>query len=147
MGFSKELRARFSSLGPDRLVERGQGCWNCTSWSVEKAQEFYWNKVRPDTLEKALKIALESPLKEKDPRVLAIRKTIPQLDQGLEQAVWGVCAKGKMNADFTHTTGLCEDGWVGAQGASLASLGKPDLLPMELLERQEKVETHGDDEN
>ncbi len=144
MAFSKNLRQTFG-LGADRIVERGQGCWNCTSFDNEKAKELWWNKARAASVEKGVKLALEAPLGEEDPRVLALRKMVPEVDVGMEQVVWGICAKGKMEADFVHSTGLCADGWSGKQGASLATQGKTDILPMEALERQEKAETHGDD--
>lgn len=133
MGLIDKFRKKVG-LPADRVVERGQGCWNCIHGSHAAAVDLWWHKAREATLARGLELATNSALGEKHPGVLAIRESVPQFDAGIENATWLVCKAGKSEADFTHSTYLCPN-WSGQQGSSLATQGKTDLLPEEVLHR------------
>jgi hypothetical protein len=135
-------------LGDSHIKERTQGCWSCTHFSTEKAIELWWNGARKAMAARGAELAATVGLQ--DPRVQALRKTLPEMDVGMETRLWGICTGG----GFTYTDGvkqppfgdhqfiqsvfLCEK-WTGAQGSSVAREGqKADLLPQEVIERHEE---------
>jgi len=145
MGFSKEFRRKLGvALPEDHVVERKQGCWNCSSWSAEKAVDLWWSRAREAMLARAVEVATKSPRGEQDPSVKNIRAMIPQVDAGMSNAVFGVCAmagKGGAEADFVASTFQCRV-WNGAAGASIARGGEAaDKLPGELMEDLNSIET------
>jgi len=142
---SKELLAeallsKLPGVGIERIAIRTQGCWNCRNFRVEKAKDLWWDHARGALLANATKIAIESPLGEKDPRVVAVRHMIPLTDKKAHLGELGCCSVGKqpdgaLVGDFIFSTYLCGQ-WSGAEGASVAREGeKADALPEELLER------------
>lgn len=135
MGFNKEFRKALgvSGLGEDRVQERTQGCWNCKHWDPEKAITLWWDQTRTAWLAKAAGRAVTHG--ENDMKVRGLRQTIPQIDAGMEQHVWGLCAlntDGGSEGLFKASTYMC-DKWSGAVGASVAREGQaPDRLPAEI---------------
>ena len=145
MGDDKpKLRSQLSQVlvPKERVVSRGQGCWNCSSWSREKAKPL-WTDKRQNDLKTALEIALSSPNGEDDVRVRNIRKMVNDLDHLVASGHMGVCLGGGRTADgnpvgdFVAHAFLC-DRWSGVSGASLATGGKTDPLPEELREKLDK---------
>lgn len=120
----------------DRTVSRGQGCWNCTNSSHAGK---WWNERRLIDLKAAVVLAQESPLGEKLPKVVQIRRMVDMLDKAVAEGAMirctkGVTAIGETIGDLTPHNYLC-DRWCGAVGASLAREGgAPDKLPEELME-------------
>lgn len=123
---------------PDRTFVRGQGCWNCVH---AKPPGPRWFDQRQQKLDYALRIALQSQLKENDPEVVKIRRTVEMIDGAVLRGDVFVCDVGKTAAgepvgDFVTSAFLCGR-WSGRDGASLARAdhGKLDELPEELRER------------
>lgn len=136
-------------LGSSHIKERTQGCWNCVHFSTEKAIELWWNGARQSMAARGAEIAATAGID--DPRVQALRKTLPEMDVGMETKLWGLCTGGGFTykdvagrkskepiTGFVQNAFLCEK-WTGAQGASVARDGqKADLLPGEVIERHEE---------
>jgi hypothetical protein len=143
------LRKKYPGVNSDeRLVVRSQGCWNCTHFSKEKAKDLWWNEARAAQLNRAVKLALESPLGENSMPVKNIRAMIPVIDKAIEEGRFGRCSVGKQPdgtpvADFIEQGYMCQM-WTGAEGASVAREGAtlPEKLPEEVMERlmEKKVE-------
>ena len=132
------FNSKFPTIAKDRIVERNAGCWNCKHFSTEKAKTLWWSTARNATIAKGVQIAMSSPLGEQDPKVLAIRSSVPKTDIGMEQGTWGICGMagrgGGKGADFVNATGMCHV-WTGAEGASVALEGERiNALPEEVLE-------------
>jgi hypothetical protein len=126
----------------ERVVERTQGCWNCTHWDAAKAKPF-WTERRQLDLTKALELSLNSSNKqgEDHPHVVNIRRMVDNLDHMVASGSVGMCegngrtANGDPVGDLVAHSFLC-DRWSGTQGASIAREGqRADLLPEELEER------------
>lgn len=140
-------RTKYNGVGLERIAVRTQGCWNCIHGSADKANERWWNEARQMLLQKAVGLAMKSPIGEKDQHVLAIRKGVPEMDAQMTKQEWVTCKVGKKADgtpvdDFVASTYLCSQ-WTAAQGASVAREGAaPDKLPEELMERlhERKVE-------
>lgn len=139
-------------LGSSHIKERTQGCWNCVHFSTEKAIEIWWNGARQAMAARGAELAATAGLA--DPRVQALRKTLPEMDVGMETKLWGICTGGGFtykevngrkvkqppfeDTQFIQNAFLCEK-WTGAQGSSIAREGqKADLLPQEVVERHEE---------
>lgn len=136
----------------ERLVSRGQGCWNCKHWDREKAK-LYWPQKRQNDLKVALDLALNLPGGEpktaeecKSPEALRcfnIKAMVNSLDHLVASGHVGVClgggrtASGQPVGDFVVHSFLC-DRWSGVSGASLATGGKTDALPEELIDKLNK---------
>jgi len=126
----------------DRVVSRGQGCWNCKWWSPEKAKPL-WTEKRQNDLATAAKLALESPKGENDVRVYNIRAMVNSLDHLVATGHAGIClgngrtADGNPVGDLVVHSFLC-DRWSGVTGSSLATGGKTDMLPEELADKLNK---------
>lgn len=136
------MSAKESSQGSDAFkpIIRHRGCWNCTHWdNQEKAQNFWGVRRRADLNTAFLETKI-NPLGENAPKVISIRRTVDQVDHAVASGVFGVCLKGKAEADLVHNAYLC-DGWTGKEGSSLStSATTPDLLPEELkAEREDKL--------
>lgn len=123
---------------PDRTFARGQGCWNCIH---AKSPVDRWLTKRATKLAYAVQIALQSPNKEDDPEVVAIRRQVDQIDGHCRRKEIYTCdhgrtADGQPVGDFVASAFLC-DQWSGQVGASLARAdnGKLDDLPEELRDK------------
>ena len=123
-----------------RTFERKTGCWSCKHYDRELAIK-YWRGRRQQDLQIALAAALTSPMGEKDPKVVNIRRMIDAIDHGLAAGTLGKCFGGGIDAndnpvgDFVKAVYLCRK-WSGAQGASVAHAGEGvDPLPMELEDK------------
>jgi hypothetical protein len=134
----------------DRVLSRGQGCWNCTGWDREKAKPL-WEQKRQVDLQTALNIALELPDGEpktaeeaKTPQAMRcfnIKKMVDSLDHLVASGHVGCCTRGGRTADgnpvgdFVVHSFLC-DRWNALAGASLAREGgKLDDLPEEARDK------------
>lgn len=134
----------------ERVLSRGQGCWNCKSWDREKAKPL-WEQKRQVDLKTALDIALDLPGGEpktaedcKTPQALRcfnIKKMVDSLDHLVASGHVGCCtgggrtANGEEVGDFVVHAFLC-DRWSSLAGASLAREGgKLDDLPEEAAEK------------
>ena len=127
----------------DRIISRGQGCWNCKHWDREVAKP-RWTHNRQRDLNTALSIALTSPTGEDDPRVVNVRAMVDDIDHLVAQGYVGVCQGGGKTEDGNPVGDLvlhqflCGQ-WSGRSGASLATGGKLDALPLELADKLNKV--------
>jgi hypothetical protein len=137
----------------ERVIDRGQGCWNCKHWDREIAKPL-WTEKRQFDLNTALNLALNLPGGEpknvdecKSPEALRcfnIKKMVDSLDHLVASGHVGCCkgggrtANGEQVGDFVVHSFLC-DRWSGVSGASLAREGKTDLLPEELAENMKKL--------
>lgn len=148
------LRSALSTVlvPKERVVERGQGCWNCRHWDREKAKPL-WQEKRQNDLKTALNIALSLP--DGEPKTAAecktqealrcfnIKKMVDSLDHLVASDHVGVCMGGGRTedgnpvGDFVVHSFLC-DRWSGVSGASLATGGKMDDLPGELADKLKK---------
>jgi hypothetical protein len=97
---------------PERIVERNAGCWNClhfdTGFTFENLLiQHYTNKFKS--------------FKERGfPDEPARQHTEAALKPLQNKGHVGVCLKGKSEGDFVANRYLCDNGWSGVQGASLA---------------------------
>lgn len=121
----------------DRVLSRGQGCWNCIHG--QRAKE-WWSRRRQEDLGKALQIAIESPDGETDIQVTNIRRMVDAVDHAVAKGAMLRCTKGKTAngqpvGDLVTHNYLC-DRWTAAPGASIARGGaKADELPEEILDK------------
>jgi hypothetical protein len=123
-----------------RTYERTQGCWNCMHSSSEEARRF-WLDQREKDLKIATEITLGSPIGEKEPKVVNIRRMTALIDEAVFKGDLIKCSGSGVDAndnpvgDLVKANYLCRK-WSGAQGASVARAGEaPDLLPMELEDK------------
>jgi hypothetical protein len=121
----------------NRLFSRSQGCWNCKGRGSAKE---YWNGKRQEKLTKAIALAHESLLGEKDCRVVEIRRGIDYVDNQVAAGRLVVCRNNGRTGDgspvgeFVDQSYLC-DRWIAAEGASIArGASASDKLPEELEE-------------
>lgn len=137
----------------ERVIGRGQGCWNCKHWDPAAAKPL-WSEKRQNDLKTALDLALNLPGGEpksadecRSPEALRcfnIKSMVNSLDHLVASGHAGVCkgggrtANGEQVGDFVVHSFLC-DRWSGVSGASLAREGKTDLLPEELAEKMKKL--------
>lgn len=116
--------------------DRTQGCWNCIHAQPGKV---VWDTNRQRDLQRALAIALESPLGEGDQRVVNIRNMVDTTDHAvaagaLRHCDKGITALGLPVGDLVAHNYLCTK-WTAAPGASLArEVGKTEKLPEELAD-------------
>jgi hypothetical protein len=125
-----------------RTFERKQGCWNCFHFDYDRARDKWFDRRQAD-LAIAVRMALESPLGENDPKVVNIRRMVEAVDLGIKSHTLGTCdgtgidAEGNSVGDFVKSVYLCAK-WSGAQGASVARAGEAaDPLPMELRDKED----------
>ena len=136
----EQLASNLVGVGQDRIAIRTQGCWSCVHWNMEKAVDLWWKEARQAMLNRAVVIAVDSPLGENDQRVKNLREMIPATDAGMTRGDWGACSVGKSPTGEpvgtnVHSTYLCGV-WTGKTGASVAREGQaPDKLPEELMDR------------
>ncbi len=154
---------------PERVVERGRGCWNCKHFdNQETARSHYQKRVTEErmglamhllpsmgrlgdddgslhqvaaeagklirsghSMENAMDIALAKAA-PKNPHIKTIVAEAKAQDarfhkfnQLMSRGAIGVCMIGKSPGDFVDCRYLCNDGWSGVQGSSLATSGQP----------------------
>lgn len=152
---------------PERVVERGRGCWNCKHFnneelaknhfqsrmseermglamnllpsmgrlgeddgSIQQAAREAGNLIRSGrTLEQAMDIALAKQA-NKNPLIKRVVTEAQQQDARLHtfnrmaaQGAIGICTIGKVRGDFVDCRYLCDNGWSGVTGASVATEG------------------------
>lgn len=152
---------------PERVVERGRGCWNCKHFNNgEMAIQHYQTRTSAEraglanalipsmgrlgdddgsvqqaaadagrliqqgfTTKQAANIALAKQAK-KNPAIQQVVAQARQQDarfhqftRMIQQGAIGICMKGKSPGDFVDCRYLCDDGWSGVQGASVATEG------------------------
>lgn len=141
-------------IAPERVVERGRGCWSCIWWNnTEDAKHSY--ALRPDLGNQPFRIGDDLSIKEFQVLVqqgFSEREAVLQLqeraklqtrpkifDSMIQKGEIGLC-RGKgvdrndNPVDFTHAGYLCHK-WSGREGSSVATSAKPlDKLPDELLD-------------
>ena len=124
----------------ERVISKGQGCWNCKSWDRDKAKPL-WTEKRQNDLNTALTLALDAPDGEDNVRVRNIRSMVDSLDHLVASGHVGCCTGGGKTAndepvgDFVVHSFLCGS-WNGMVGASLACIdGKLDALPEETADK------------
>jgi hypothetical protein len=138
----------------ERVIAKGQGCWNCKHWDREAAKPL-WTEKRQNDLNTALNIALSLPDGEpktdeecKTPQALRcfnIKSMVNSLDHLVASGHVGICTGGGRTEDdkpvsnFVVHSFLCSR-WSGVAGASLARIdGKLDKLPGELADKLKKA--------
>jgi hypothetical protein len=138
-GKNKPMVDKLTGLS-GRTFERTTGCWNCIHGSSEAARKF-WLDQREKDLKTATEVALGSPVGEKEPTVVNIRRMTTLIDEAVFKGDLikckgsGVDAKDNPVGDLVKSNYLCRK-WTGAQGASVARAGEAiDLLPMELEDK------------
>lgn len=152
---------------PERVVERGRGCWNCKHFdNSERARQHYQTKIGDEkaamaatmlplmtrlgdddgsiqqaasdagrlirqgySSEQAANIALAKQA-NKNPTIAQIVQQARQQDTRFQafdllmrQGGVGICLIGKPPGDFVDCRHLCDDGWSGVTGASVATEG------------------------
>lgn len=115
-----------------RTFEKTQGCWNCIHFENGAKAKAYWKDVcRPRDVANAKVAEVQgNPALARE-----VRATIKAADAAVAQGALGMCMAGKANSDFVVHNFLCDDGWTGKQGASVAREGAaPDLTPGEIRE-------------
>lgn len=135
----EQMASQLPGVGLERVEVRAQGCWNCKNFDREAAAKLWWEKARGDMLQKAVIIAMKSPLGEASQPVVNIRQGVPKIDGLITVGAMGACKTGRKPngdpvGDFVHQTYLCGR-WTGMTGASVAREGEAlDKLPEELME-------------
>lgn len=115
------------------VIQRSQGCWNCTGFSTDAAKQF-WQGKRQKDLDIALSQSLIDPQGENAQQVVNIRRMVDATDTAVAAGLLGKCLRGGTEADLVSLSFLCEK-WTGRQGASIAREGGAlDKLPGELME-------------
>ena len=126
------MSEREPSQDPFAPIIRNRGCWNCRHWDNQDKARAFWAQRRQADLAYALQEAHLQPEGEDHSKVVSIRRVVDQVDHAMAIGAFGICQKGKAQADLVHNAYLC-DGWSAAAGASLVTSGTaPDLLPEEL---------------
>lgn len=131
----------------DRIVERTQGCWNCTGFAScmtsdtlgAKMVKDKWEADRQRDLTVALEIAISNPINgmpnEEHQQVRNIRRMVDNMDHAIAQGAFGICLRSKAPGDYVNARYLCNDGWIGRDGASVArGTALPDKSSDELRE-------------
>lgn len=123
-------------LPPERTIERGRGCWNCSHFENGELSQKRWQERRQaDTATLIEQGAI--PLtrlgdQENSIQTNAVDARFEMMDRLVRAGTAGLCMRGKVATDFVHCQFLCE-GWDGRDGSSIATSGKPlDMLPDEL---------------
>jgi hypothetical protein len=128
---AKTLIDRAKAPLPGRSFVRERGCWNCASFSREKALAL-WNGQRPGKLAEATALALNSPKGEKDAGVVKIRHYVGMLDHSVSSGAFAVCAAGHSKADLVIHSYMC-DHWTAAVGTSARDTQAAGDLPVDEL--------------
>lgn len=112
----------------ERVITRNAGCWNCTF--RRDANEFWFGDKtkgtfgrRGENLNKALTIAMESPMGENHPKVVNIRRMVEFVDPQIKMGMMVRCGGGYDKSELIANTFMCER-YVGATGASVAREGE-----------------------
>lgn len=130
-------------VAPERVFERGRGCWNCKSFENDQLARTRWQECRERDLAHILTsgplprlgdMELPNPT-GRDARIDQVRL----MDALVANGGVGLCLKGARpkdlggpEGDFVHHKFLC-DRWDGRTGHSVATAGKPlDKLNDEL---------------
>lgn len=128
-----QRQGRDAGMLPGRTFQRTQGCWNCVHFRTGREVHKFFVTVCKPRDEKVAEsyIALGTPEGRK--AAGEMRELLKAANAAIKSNGLGMCAIGKPQSDFVAHNYLCEDGWTGAAGASLAREGaKPDLTPGEL---------------
>ena len=121
----------------DRIIERSRGCWNCTHRMEQSAAVKKWEGNRIAELQKALVRFIE--FGETDQKGNDIKSVVNSMDHAVASGAFGLCRreKGPAPGAFIVANFLCEDGWTGALGASVATAGfKLDKTSLELQDEK-----------
>lgn len=145
-----------SFVAPERVVERGRGCWSCSHFSNDKLARDTWRLHRANALAQLqlapaikssyvpAKAVLEaSRLAQQGlPEAMAVEQAIAtsapnqgdlrlqrvqQVDRDVLNGTCGLCMAGGVATDFVYSKHLCEK-WSGRTGASIATGGKAGKL-------------------
>jgi hypothetical protein len=109
------------ALGPDRIVERNAGCWNCRNFNIDQLFQ---------SVAKAARQRDVAVLSDKMPVAAAHRKAdATQKFLREKKGFIGVCAIDKADAEFVSYKYLCTS-WSGTTGASLARAPGEPLSPL-----------------
>ena len=152
---------------PERVVERGRGCWNCKHFNNgEMAKQHYRTQITEErmglaqhllpsmgrlgdsdgslqeaaaeagkliqqghTMEQAMDIALarQAPKNKHIQNIVAQAKQqdarFHTFNMMIAKGAIGICMIGKSEGTFVDCRYLCDDGWSGATGASVATEG------------------------
>jgi hypothetical protein len=103
------------------VVERNAGCWNCKSFDTGFTFE--------QMLIQAYTKRFTSFKDHGYPNDEAKRLTEADLKPLQNRGHVGVCSAGKTEGDFVVSQYLCENGWSGVQGASMARAPGEALNP------------------
>lgn len=130
-------------VAPERVFERGRGCYNCTSFATGELALKRWRELRSRDLTYIQESGpiprlgeLELPVPSgRDARMDQVHKA----DAAIQSGLFGLCLKGARpkdlggpEGDFVHCKFLCER-WNGRDGHSVATSGRPlDKLNDEL---------------
>lgn len=130
----------------ERVITRNAGCWNCIF--MRDASEFWFGDKtkgtlgrRDENLNRAVAIAVDSPLGENHPKVLNIRRMVEFCDSGVRAKAMIRCAGSGVNGknepvgELVANSFMCRK-YVAATGASLAREGQRiNDLPEEIREK------------
>jgi hypothetical protein len=121
---------RDAGMLPGRTFEKTQGCWNCIHFVTgREARKFWLYACRPK--DEATAKSYEAAGVPQ--AAFEMRQLMKLAGEAIKTGGLGMCKIGKPPSDFVAHNYLCEDGWTGKQGASLAREGAaPDLTPGEL---------------
>jgi hypothetical protein len=142
MAEAQEVISRGGRVGallvqPDRVIERKQGCWNCTAFD---ATEVYAKRVA-DSHRRDVKIFLArgASLDRAAASAGITRQLLLE-----KRGYFGICMRGKVEGDFVACKHLC-DSWTARQGVlGSFSPGEPaDPLVEEALEQLGQDATTG----
>jgi hypothetical protein len=132
-----QRNGRDAGMLPGRTFERTQGCWNCIHFkSGEDAHRFFVKVCKPRD-----EAAMQSYIATGQPQAAEeMRQLLRLANKAIKTGGLGMCSKGKgapdkngKPSDFVAHNYLCDDGWTGAQGASIARAGAaPDKTADEL---------------
>lgn len=108
----------------ERVITRNAGCWNCSK--MRDATTFWFGDKdkgtlgrREENLQRAVKIAIESPVGERDQRVMNIKRMVMIVDDGISKRAIVRCGGGHAEGEVVANSFMCEH-YVGADGASVA---------------------------
>ena len=125
----------------DRVIERGRGCYNCSGFENDSLSRQHWRTCRvQEEMALAAKRGYQTPLilKPTDAAPDVAATELGKWEKMILAGSIGMCMRGGVQDTFVHHLYFC-DKWVGKQGASVATAGKPvDLLPAEAAERVEE---------
>lgn len=127
-----ERGGRPAGMLPGRTFERTQGCWNCIHFVTGREAQKYWLYTCRPKDEATAKSYEAAGVPQ---AAMEMRELMKAASAAIKGNGMGMCRANKAPSDFVVHNYLCEDGWTGAAGASLAREGaKPDMTPGEMKE-------------